>query len=499
VFTVDRCGRRIGLGMTWRSIAPTVLAFDWWGESSKFSRSESSNGSASVFSASAAWTQARRLFRRLLGSKDSSCSWPSASCQSKRCFLYHWWSRAELAASATEGTHLPRGLSATREIAAILSTRSSPSTYRQPGASQGLLKKKRTDPWCVVAVLPTCHATYFSKKLSRLDPRADQIFPRRRHAVTQFLSREFLGRPSISCLHTPVKATAQRRPGRVPKGWHLKVLYTCWLELAWQPRGGALWRAVKSDRVYAGPVKTTSLAVRFSTRPRVTATSPIPGTTFDGDRLAVGRLAPRNFGCGELSRTNVANRIHPEDLVGRQLAARLSSFDDEAAFDCEYRLRDAAGGLVWCTSAAHATRDRVRSAAIHMLPSHPRDRLIASYQPTGRAAGDFDDERVFQTRAAAAKAVDQIIAAIAHRQPWRGFLSSASTNMKMIKSMCRAGHDAADMSVLIEMGLRLDSSSRFCDPIGGSASNRFRPVLRIFRSSIAAPAEKILAAASRCR
>src|ERR1700722_3880939 len=41
-----------------------------------------------------------------------------------------------------------------------------------------------------------------------------------------------------------------------------------------------------------------------------------------------------------------ANRVHPDDLVHRQLAL-AAHFDAESAFDCEYRLRDSEGGFFW--------------------------------------------------------------------------------------------------------------------------------------------------------
>src|SRR5260370_17510686 len=69
---------------------------------------------------------------------------------------------------------------------------------------------------------------------------------------------------------------------------------------------------------------------------------------LDGDRLDwSGRLAAAEFDFASELTTgrSFANRIHPEDLVQRQLAL-AEHFDDEAAFDCEYRLRDAAGGVV---------------------------------------------------------------------------------------------------------------------------------------------------------
>src|SRR5260370_36407565 len=82
---------------------------------------------------------------------------------------------------------------------------------------------------------------------------------------------------------------------------------------------------------------------------------------LDGDRLDwSGRLAAAEFDFASDITTgrSFANGIHPEDLVQRQLAL-AELFDDEAAFDCEYRLRDAAGGFVWVHERGQATRDSV--------------------------------------------------------------------------------------------------------------------------------------------
>src|SRR5713101_4797440 len=107
-------------------------------------------------------------------------------------------------------------------------------------------------------------------------------------------------------------------------------------------------------------VSDDELAVRFSTALEA-AGDVAYSWDLDGDRLDwSGRLAAAEFDfAAELATgRSFANRIHPEDLVGRQLAL-AEHFDDEAAFDCEYRLRDAAGGFVWVHERGQATRDSV--------------------------------------------------------------------------------------------------------------------------------------------
>src|SRR5258708_28488903 len=108
-------------------------------------------------------------------------------------------------------------------------------------------------------------------------------------------------------------------------------------------------------------VSDDELAVRFSTALEA-AGDVAYSWDLDGDRLDwSGRLAAAEFDfAAELATgRNFANRIHPEDLVGRQLAL-AEHFDDEAAFHCQYRLRDAAGGFVWVPERRQATHDRVR-------------------------------------------------------------------------------------------------------------------------------------------
>src|SRR3979411_936170 len=101
-------------------------------------------------------------------------------------------------------------------------------------------------------------------------------------------------------------------------------------------------------------VSDDELAIRFSTALEA-AGDVAYSWDLDGDRLDwTGRLAAAefDFAAGLAARRNLANRIHPEDLVQRQLAL-AEHFDEEAAFDCEYRLRDAAGGVIWVLGRGH--------------------------------------------------------------------------------------------------------------------------------------------------
>src|ERR1051326_3038164 len=52
----------------------------------------------------------------------------------------------------------------------------------------------------------------------------------------------------------------------------------------------------------------------------------------------------------------LAGRIHPDDLVQRQLML-VSLFEGDAEFDCEFRLRDGSGGFVWVHERGRVQRD----------------------------------------------------------------------------------------------------------------------------------------------
>src|SRR6266853_5830560 len=106
-------------------------------------------------------------------------------------------------------------------------------------------------------------------------------------------------------------------------------------------------------------VSDDELAVSFSTALEA-AGDVAYSWQLEGDRLEwSGRLAAAEFDFAvELaSGRSFANRIHPDDLVQRQLAL-AGHFDGDNPFDCEYRLRDAAGGFVWVHERGRAQRDR---------------------------------------------------------------------------------------------------------------------------------------------
>src|SRR6266568_3784992 len=185
-----------------------------------------------------------------------------------------------------------------------------------------------------------------------------------------------------------------------------------------------------------------------------------------------------------------ANRIHPDDLVHRQLAL-AAHFDGEDAFDCEYRLRDAEGGFLWVHERGRATRNdagrpQVMLGVIRTIgdrkAQQTRLERLANYD---ELTGHFNKSRLRE-------AIDQIIAANQRTGSPAAFLSVGIDNMTMINDLF--GYQAAD-SVLIEIGRRLDSCLRVCDPIGRLGGDRFGTVLQhCAEENIGSAAEKILGA-----
>jgi diguanylate cyclase (GGDEF)-like protein len=185
-----------------------------------------------------------------------------------------------------------------------------------------------------------------------------------------------------------------------------------------------------------------------------------------------------------------ANRVHPDDLVHRQLAL-AAHFDGESAFDCEYRLRDAEGGFFWVHERGRANRDgegrpQIMRGVIRAIgdrkAQQTRLERLANYD---ELTGHFNKSRLRE-------AVDQIIAANQRQRSPAAFLSVGVDNMTMINDMY--SYEAAD-TVLIEIGRRLDNCVRVSDLIGRLGGDRFGIVIaNCPPENIAAVSEKILTA-----
>ena len=213
---------------------------------------------------------------------------------------------------------------------------------------------------------------------------------------------------------------------------------------------------------------------------------------LDGDRLDwSGRLpdAWGGFAPDLATGRQYAGRIHPDDLVHRQLML-ANHFDGDSTFDCEYRVRGAGGVFTWVHERGRAQRDSagrprrmlgVIRAIGDRKAQQSRLEQLANYD---ELTGHFNKSRLRE-------AVDQIIAANQRTHNPAAFLSIGVDNMTMINDLF--GYQAAD-TVLIEIGRRLDSCLRVSDLIGRLGGDRFGIVLsHCPPDNIHAVAEKILA------
>src|SRR5688572_18808956 len=185
---------------------------------------------------------------------------------------------------------------------------------------------------------------------------------------------------------------------------------------------------------------------------------------LDGDQLDwFGGLAPAGLEFATLLQTgrSFATRIHPDDLLHRQMAL-AAHFDGAGPLDCEYRLRDADGAFVWVHERGRARpegkgRPRVMLGVIRAVgdrkAQQTRLERLANYD---ELTGHFNKSRLRE-------AVDQIIAANQRRPSPAAFMSVGIDNMTMLNEMF--GHEAAD-TVLVETGRRLDDCLRLSDLIG---------------------------------
>jgi diguanylate cyclase (GGDEF)-like protein/PAS domain S-box-containing protein len=212
---------------------------------------------------------------------------------------------------------------------------------------------------------------------------------------------------------------------------------------------------------------------------------------LDGDRLdwlGPSAAAGLEFAIELVRGRSFVSRIHPDDLVYRQLAL-ASHLDGDGPFDCEYRVRDAGGGFVWVHERGRARRDSagrpelmlgvIRAIGERKAQQSGLERLANHDQLTGH----FNKSRLRE-------AVDQMIAANQRRPSPAAFLSVGVDNMTMINEMY--GHEAAD-TVLIEIGRRLDDCLRVSDLIGRLGGDRFGIILsHCPADGVGAAADKIL-------
>lgn len=212
---------------------------------------------------------------------------------------------------------------------------------------------------------------------------------------------------------------------------------------------------------------------------------------LESDRLDwSGELTGISLAAETANGRSFTARVHPDDLVHRQLAL-AAHLEGEAAFDCEYRLCDPGGGFVWVHERGRAKRDAAgRPQTMLGLIRTIGDRKIQ--QTRLERLANYDELTGHFNKSRLREAVDQIIAANQRSESPAAFLSVGVDNMSMINDMF--GYEAAD-SVLIDIGRRLDNCLRLSDVIGRLGGDRFGIVLsNCPAENISAAAEKILAA-----
>jgi diguanylate cyclase (GGDEF)-like protein len=185
-----------------------------------------------------------------------------------------------------------------------------------------------------------------------------------------------------------------------------------------------------------------------------------------------------------------AARIHPEDLVHRQLTLS-THFEDGGDFDCEYRLRDAEGGFVWVHERGRVVRGPSGSPQ-QMLGVIRAIADVKAQQTRLETLTNYDELTGHFNRTRLRQAVDQVIAAGQRSPEPAAFLAIGVDNMAAINA--RFGQHAAD-TVLVEIGRRLDLCLRVSDLVGRLGGDRFGIVLsHCPLEHLVVAAEKVLGA-----
>ncbi|HXP06660.1 MAG TPA: EAL domain-containing protein [Stellaceae bacterium] len=203
----------------------------------------------------------------------------------------------------------------------------------------------------------------------------------------------------------------------------------------------------------------------------------------------LGRTGP-GFAAGITTGQLFAGHIHPDDQ-GHRKSMLATHLDGRRDFDCEYRLRDAAGGFAWVHERGQALRDAngrpqqmfgVIRAVGERKAQQGRVEQLANYD---ELTGHFNRSRLRE-------AVDRVIAD-GRRAPGHAmFLAVGIDNMSTINNIFGA---AASDAVLVEIGRRLDTCVRVSDHIGRLSGDRFGVLLAHCPvEHVARAADKILTA-----
>ena len=166
------------------------------------------------------------------------------------------------------------------------------------------------------------------------------------------------------------------------------------------------------------------------------------------------------------------NRIHPEDLP-RRLKALSDHFSQGDTYDCEYRIRNAQGVVIWVHDRGRVEIDsngmpRAMSGAMRIITQRKQNEArlerIANYD---ELTGHFNRARLR----------DELDHALSFSRRFRvegGFLVIGVDKLAMVNNAY--GYEIGD-AVLVAIGQRLDRVLRASDVIGRLGGDRFGVLL----------------------
>jgi diguanylate cyclase (GGDEF)-like protein len=166
------------------------------------------------------------------------------------------------------------------------------------------------------------------------------------------------------------------------------------------------------------------------------------------------------------------NRIHPEDLPLR-LKALSDHFAGEGHYDCEFRLRNAQGAVVWLHDRGAAELDKDGTPILlcgtlriitNRKQTEARLERVANYD---ELTGHFNKTRLR----------DELNQALTFARRFSvpgAFLVVGIDKLAMVNSVC--GYEVGD-AVLVAVGQRLDRYIRSSDVVGRLGGDRFGIIL----------------------
>jgi diguanylate cyclase (GGDEF)-like protein len=190
-----------------------------------------------------------------------------------------------------------------------------------------------------------------------------------------------------------------------------------------------------------------------------------------------------------LTGSGFAERIHPEDRTLRQSRLEASALRGEP-FECEYRLRDDTGAVVWIQDRGRAELDATGApqrlmGVLRLITSRKtEEQRLERLANHDELTGHFNRTRLRQ-------ALSHAVAASVRSGVPGAYLAIGIDKLGTINDAF--GYETADQ-VIIEVGQRLDRQFRDSDVIGRVGGDRFGVVLtNCPAESVATVAEKILA------